>query len=382
MSNFEYLLSPIDIIKGVGKKTLRSFNKKKIFTIFDLLWHLPVSKIETAEDTEIEDLQIGKNYNIKVKPIKYNFPRIRNLPNKVICEKNGVKIDCVFFNSYEGYIRKLLPLNEDVVINGKANNFRNKFQFVNPRLVKSNSSILIDDENKYSLTEGLTLNKYNQILNSVFQNLPDLDEWLPNEISNLFDNVSWKECVIKIHKEEITKIKDTKYFLVFSTLIIVPGVFLLNVLDSDLILIFIAILLFMNSSLSLSNRVVAIPNHQNSIIQLLTGSLNGFIIGLTSIYTMPFVFLLQSLKYNKEKTVQFMGLAFLLYSSMQFISFSYIKLISINTIVPSLIVTLPVIIGFLLGKKIRSFISEKLFKKLFYLMLLLMSGIILINAFL
>jgi len=177
-------------------------------------------------------------------------------------------------------------------------------------------------------------------------------------------------------------IKDTKYFLVFSTLIIVPGVFLLNVLESDLILIFIAILLFMNSSLSLSNRVVAIPNHQNSIIQLLTGSLNGFIIGLTSIYTMPFVFLLQSLKYNKEKTVQFMGLAFLLYSSMQFISFSYIKLISINTIVPSLIVTIPVIIGFLLGKKIRSFISEKLFKKLFYLMLLLMSGIILINAFL
>ena len=103
MSNFEYLLSPIDIIKGVGKKTLRSFNKK-IFTIFDLLWHLPVSKIETAEDTEIEDLQIGKNYNIKVKPIKYNFPRIRNLPNKVICGKNGVKIDCVF-NSYEGYIK-------------------------------------------------------------------------------------------------------------------------------------------------------------------------------------------------------------------------------------------------------------------------------------
>ena len=177
-------------------------------------------------------------------------------------------------------------------------------------------------------------------------------------------------------------IRDTRYFLVFSTLIIVPGVFLLKVLESDLILIFIAILLFMNSSLSLSNRVVAIPNHQNSIIQVSAGSLNGFIIGLTSIYTMPFVFLLQSLKYNKEKTVQFMGLAFLLYSSMQFISLSYSKLISINTIVPSLIVTLPVIIGFLLGKKIRSFISEKLFKKLFYLMLLLMSGIILINAFL
>ena len=95
-------------------------------------------------------------------------------------------------------------------------------------------------------------------------------------------------------------IKDTRYFLVFSTLIIVPGVFLLKVLESDLILIFIAILLFMNSSLSLSNRVIAIPN-QKSNHTTLAGSLNGFIIGLTSIYTMPFVFLLQSQNMIKKK---------------------------------------------------------------------------------
>ncbi|MDC3082153.1 ATP-dependent DNA helicase RecG [Candidatus Pelagibacter sp.] len=218
MSNFEYLLSPINKIRGVGKKTLSSFNKKKIFTIFDLLWHLPISKIETAEDTEINDLQVGKNYNIKVIPIKYNFPRIRNLPNKVLCEKNGVKLDCIFFNSYEGYIKKLLPLNEEIIIHGKANNFRNKFQFVNPTTKKINNLNLINEDNKYSLSDGLTLNKYNQIINSVFQNLPELDEWLPKEISSLFDNVSWKECIIKIHKEEITKIRDTKYFkrLVFD----------------------------------------------------------------------------------------------------------------------------------------------------------------------
>ena len=148
MSDFEYLLSTIDKIKGVGKKTLSSFNKKKIFTIFDLLWHLPISKIETAEDTEIEDLQVGKIYNIKVKPLKYNFPRIRNLPNRVLCEKNGIKVDCIFFNSYEGYIKKILPLNEDVIINGKATIFKNKYQFVNPSLKKSNNSNIINDDSK------------------------------------------------------------------------------------------------------------------------------------------------------------------------------------------------------------------------------------------
>ncbi len=130
------------------------------------------------------------------------------------------------------------------------------------------------------------------------------------------------------------------------TLIIIPGVILLKTLQSDLILIFIAILLFVNSSLFLSNRIISIPNHKNLIIQSITGSFNGFIIGLTSIYTMPFVFLLQSLKYEKEKTVQFMGLAFLLYSLMQFFSFTFLKLIDMSTIIPSLIVSIPVVIGF------------------------------------
>ena len=87
MSNFEYLLSPINKIKGVGKKTLNSFNKKRIFTIFDLLWHLPISKIETSEDTEINDLQIGKNYNIKVRPIKYNFLELEIYPTELYVKK-------------------------------------------------------------------------------------------------------------------------------------------------------------------------------------------------------------------------------------------------------------------------------------------------------
>ena len=43
---------------------------------------------------------------LKVLVKKYNFPRIRNLPNKVICEDDTGKIDCVFFNSYEGLYKK------------------------------------------------------------------------------------------------------------------------------------------------------------------------------------------------------------------------------------------------------------------------------------
>ena len=104
--------------------------KKKIEKINDLLWDLPYSFTDRSEIVSLNKLEVGKIVTIKIKVIKYNFPRIRNLPNRVTCEDPTGRIDYVFLNSYEGYIRKLLPLNEEVIIHGKANNFKNKFQFV------------------------------------------------------------------------------------------------------------------------------------------------------------------------------------------------------------------------------------------------------------
>ncbi len=60
MQDYEYLLSSLDKIKGIGNKTIQLFLRKKIKTIFDLLWHLPISKIETSKTTDIKDLQLGK----------------------------------------------------------------------------------------------------------------------------------------------------------------------------------------------------------------------------------------------------------------------------------------------------------------------------------
>ena len=41
--NYEYLLSDLSSLKGVGVKTSNLLKKKKINTIFDLLWKLPKS---------------------------------------------------------------------------------------------------------------------------------------------------------------------------------------------------------------------------------------------------------------------------------------------------------------------------------------------------
>ena len=212
MNDHEYLLSNIQNIKGIGKKTSQLFKRKNINTIFDLLWHLPTSKIENSKVTNVGDIQIGKLQTIKLTPLKYNFPRIRRLPNRVVCQSNDIKIDCVFFNSYEGYIKKILPLNTEIIISGKINFFRNKYQITNPTQVKESNENILETQNKYSLTDGLTINKYNNIINEVLKELPDLDEWLNDDIKKKFNNIKWKDAILKIHSLDNKEILKSKYY--------------------------------------------------------------------------------------------------------------------------------------------------------------------------
>ena len=220
MNDHEYLLSNIQNIKGIGKKTSQLFKRKNINTIFDLLWHLPTSKIENSKVTNVGDIQIGKLQTIKLIPLKYNFPRIRRLPNRVVCQSNDIKIDCVFFNSYEGYIKKILPLNTEIIISGKINFFRNKYQITNPTQVKESNENISESQNKYSLTDGLTINKYNNIINEVLKELPDLDEWLNDDIKKKFNNIKWKDAILKIHSLDTNEILKSRYYkrLVFDEL--------------------------------------------------------------------------------------------------------------------------------------------------------------------
>ena len=198
-NNYDYLLSDLTQLTGVGKKTMTILKKKKVNNIFDLLWRLPKSYTDRSLSSKINELQVGNIHTIKVVPLKYNFPRLRNLPNRVNCEDETGKIDCVFFNSYEGYIRKILPLNEEVTVSGKISIFRKKYQITNPTYVSKDGSVIEKVHNKYSLTEGISEKVYNKIITQILKNLPILIEWHNNEILEKFGKESWNSSIIKLH---------------------------------------------------------------------------------------------------------------------------------------------------------------------------------------
>ena len=48
-SNYEYLLSDLSNLKGVGTKITNLLKKKKINNIFDLLWKLPKTYTDRSQ---------------------------------------------------------------------------------------------------------------------------------------------------------------------------------------------------------------------------------------------------------------------------------------------------------------------------------------------
>ena len=110
--NYEYLLSDLSLLKGVGTKTSNLLKKKKVNTIFDLLWKLPKSYTDRSLSSKIKDLKIDEIQTITIIPLKYSFPRVRNLPNKVLCKDETGEIDCVFLIVTKDILEKYYPLEK------------------------------------------------------------------------------------------------------------------------------------------------------------------------------------------------------------------------------------------------------------------------------
>ena len=165
-------------------------------------------------------MQIGKIQSIKVYVKKLNFPRIRNLPNKINCEDETGTIDIIYFNSREGYLRKLYPINEWLIVSGKINFFNKKYQITNPDYVTTldNKDFVVKNIPKYNLTRGINEKKYRVISDQVIKNIPKIDDWLDKDFIKRNRLLSWNDSIEKLHNSKDSKDNKSESFrrLVFD----------------------------------------------------------------------------------------------------------------------------------------------------------------------
>ena len=206
----DYIFNEISNLKGVGAQLSKYLKKKKIEKIKDIILNLPYSETDRSQIYNLNELEVGKIQSIKVIVKKLNFPRIRNLPNKIICEDNTGKIEIVYFNSREGYLRKLFPLNQWVIISGKINYFNKKYQITNPDYVTSlkNQEYVIKNIPKYNLTKGINEKKYRSISEQVINNLPFVEDWLDVDFIKKNNLINWNHGIKRLHSSK--EAKDNK----------------------------------------------------------------------------------------------------------------------------------------------------------------------------
>ena len=222
----KFLFKDLKSIKGVGLQISKYLKKKKIEKIIDLLWNFPYDNIDRSIQEKIANLREGKIYTIIVKVIKYNFPRVRNLPNKILCEDDTGKLEIIYFNSKEFYLKKMFPLNSYVFVSGKISSYKNKFQIINPDYVgqKENLKQIKKIIPKYSLTQGINEKKYKNIIKNVLDNIPEQKEWFESSFIKKYKLLSWKKSIKSLHlnenKSQIKKsIERLAYDEIFAHLI-------------------------------------------------------------------------------------------------------------------------------------------------------------------
>ena len=206
--NFNFFFNPVSKVKGIGPKIKKLFNEKKIETNIDLIFNFPYGLIDRTHCPKLNNLEIGKISTIFVKVKKHNFPRIRRLPNTVQCYDETGEINIVFFNSRENYIKEILPINGEVIVSGKVNFYKNKYQITNPDYVTStnNEEKVTKIMPTYASLKGISNKTVNKIYENIIKDIPDVPEWHRDHIIKNNNWLSFKHSLVQLHNPK--KIED------------------------------------------------------------------------------------------------------------------------------------------------------------------------------
>lgn len=132
------LASPVEEVKGIGPKTAEVLHKAGIFTLRDLVYHLPRDYEDFQQAQNISDLKPGK-VTVKAKVENVKLRRMRrnlNLVEATLRDKSGA-IRAIWFN--QPYRAKQFDAGKDYYFSGTMALSHGYYQIPNP------SATLADD---------------------------------------------------------------------------------------------------------------------------------------------------------------------------------------------------------------------------------------------
>ncbi|MBF0715995.1 ATP-dependent DNA helicase RecG [Gemelliphila palaticanis] len=216
------LEKPIEIIKGIGPKTLEQLNSLKIYTLKDIIFNIPIRIASSSELTStLSDNEKVITTGIVATKIATQFYGRKLNKSFFNLQTNIGIIKVTFFNQL--YLKKTIIEGQEVVVKGVYKKANNSITASNITLKKDDLSTN-SSENKveifYPLRKGITANKYSKIVFAAMQlfiNDKEFIDLVPKNFKGIWD---LKKILYTLHfPENVVSFEKAKKMFAFHELL-------------------------------------------------------------------------------------------------------------------------------------------------------------------
>ena len=188
----------------LGQKYLKLLNKLEIYTIADLLYHIPFRYEDYSKIVTISEIEPNQAFTIKatVQNVENIYTRYRKRLTKAKVKDQSGELELIWFNSH--YIKKALTIGEQYYFSGKSSYSKGKRNVIAPvfETVRNNSVNTARLVPVYKETRGISSKWIRSKINAVTTKLEktyELRDPLPKKIKKDEDFLSLTEALSKIH---------------------------------------------------------------------------------------------------------------------------------------------------------------------------------------
>ncbi|MGC8872499.1 MAG: ATP-dependent DNA helicase RecG [Caldimicrobium sp.] len=207
------LSQKIDLIKGIGPKIAKKFQKKGIETIEDLLFFLPRTYEDRRKITPVGELVEDKTAVVFGEIIKsgVNYYSKRKTYEILMTDGTGF-LTLKWFNFQEKVMRGLYPPGKKIYAIGEVHRFLKTLEMIHPETFSEEEEEKLERElgrivPVYSAIEGLPEKTLRKIMRSVVEEYVDLvDNLIPPHILKKANLLPVKEALRNLHLPQTSEI--------------------------------------------------------------------------------------------------------------------------------------------------------------------------------
>ena len=163
-------------------------------------------------------------------------------------------------------------------------------------------------------------------------------------------------------------------FLLVATITVQLGALALTRVDLSLLTALLGLLIVAYAAANLAGLRLRVEARHEGWAGPSIGLVNGVLAGMTGSFGMPGVMYLQALGLSRDALIQAMGMLFTASTVALGLALQGANLLRLEHGVLSTLALLPALAGMVVGQRIRKRLSEELFRKIFFLSLLVLGA--------